>query len=90
MIANLNQLERKSSLSLRKINEQYYLIDAGNCYQVNLTGAMIVNSIGNDLTIDMLCEKLSKKCSYPDLDAISADVEAFIKFLVEEKLVIIK
>lgn len=86
MISNLNQITRESSLRLRRIQNQFYLFDSKQCFEINLTGAMIVNAIGEDLSINDLCEKLAQKFEDVNIETIKKDVNIFLGFLIDEGL----
>lgn len=84
MINNLNELKRNEKLTLRKVGDQFYMLCGTDCYEVNNIGASIVNAIGKDITISVLCEKLSGKYDFPDVEQIRRDVYSFIDFLISE------
>jgi hypothetical protein len=86
MINNLNELKRNEKLAIRKVGDQFYLVCGRDCYEVNDIGAVIVNAIGKDMPISVLCEKLSIKYDFSDLEKIRQDVYSFIDFLVSEDL----
>ena len=87
MIDNLIQLKRKKQMQIRKLQDQFYLVGDGQCYELNITGAVIVNNIEKDITIDDLCKKISEKFSFPDIAQIRADVYSFIEFLCNEGII---
>lgn len=89
-ILNLKQLERNTETRLRKIQEKYYLYDRFSCFELNFTGATIINAIGRDLTIEELVLKLAEKFQFHDVDTIKEDVTSYIDFLVEQGLVTIR
>ena len=87
MINNLKELLRKEDLTIRKIENQFYLITFYSCYEVNEIGAAIVNIIGQDLPVKELGIKLAQKYGNDDVDQVTADALSFINFLLEEGLV---
>lgn len=86
-IKNLKQLSCNDRLNLRKIQNKYYLIAGRSCYEVNNTGASIVNVIGQDITLEELCEKLSTKYHFEDISIIKSDVIKFINYLINEGMI---
>lgn len=87
MISNLNQLYRQDNVRIRKIENVFYLVCGRACYEINETGALIVNAIGKDLSIDKVCEKLSQIYKYTEIEQIRDDVEKFIEFIVDNGIV---
>lgn len=87
MIQNLNQLSTNNRIILRKIQKQYYLIVGSSCYEINNTGASIVNVIGQDLSIQELCKKISVKYNFTDIAVIERNLIEFISFLIDEGVI---
>lgn len=86
-IKNMNQLKRNENSRIRKIDNNYYILSGRDCYQINEIGALIINAVGKDLTINMACEKLSVMYNNPDVESIVNDVHKFINFIIENKIV---
>lgn len=86
-INNMNQLSRTNNSRIRKIEEHYYLINKGECYQLNEIGALIVNAVGKDLPMDRVYSRLSEIYGFDDLDTIAKDVNNYVRFLLKENLV---
>ncbi|MBD8917666.1 MAG: PqqD family protein [Lachnospiraceae bacterium] len=86
MITNLNQLTRKENVRLRRVENTFYIVCGKDCYETNETGALIVNAIGKDLSIDSVCEKLSDMYSYNDMEAIKTDVNEFVDFIMANNI----
>jgi len=87
-IINLNQVKKNDNLVIRKLNDNYFFTIGGDAYEANEIGAIIVNAIGKDLSIDNLCERLSKKYSFDDCEKIKADVYEYLRFLYTERLLL--
>lgn len=86
-INNMRQLRRRDRSRIRKIENNYYLLSGNECYQVNEIGALIVNAVGKDITIDAVCEKLSIMYNNPDIAGVRMDVDTFINFIIEKGIV---
>ena len=87
MIDNLNDIKRKEELQIRKIADQYFLICGRNCYEINITGAIFVNMIGNTISLSELSRRIGSKFNCYDVEQIESDVNDFIQFLISEALV---
>ena len=86
MITNLNQLTREENVRLRRVENTFYIVCGKDCFETNETGALIVNALGKDLSIEAVCEKLSDIYSYDDVDAIKTDVIEFVNFIIANKI----
>lgn len=84
---NFMELHRNTDVRLRKIDNIYYILSKNANYEVNETGAIILNHIGKDMTIDEFCTRLAKKCNFNDLDVIKKDVNSYIDFMLNEKII---
>jgi len=87
-ITNMNELIRNENLTIRKLEETYYFIIGGEAYEANELGATIVNASGRDLPIVELCNRVSDKYNFDDIDQIKADVEDYVDFLLSEGILI--
>lgn len=87
MIQNMNEVARRESVRLRKIDNSYYIADTVKCYEANNLGAIVFKYIGQDIKIDELCNKVADKFNFHDLKVIKSDVLNYIEFLVKEGLV---
>lgn len=86
MIKNLNQLTRNENVRLRRVENTFYIVCGKECFETNETGALIVNALGKDLSIDSVCEKLSDMYSYNDMEAIKTDVNDFVDFIIANNI----
>ena len=87
MIDNLNRIIRKDELQIRKIANQYYLTFGSNCYEINVTGAIVVNMVGNNISITDLSKRIGSKFNFTDVAQIESDINEFIDFLFNEALI---
>lgn len=85
-IDNMNQLSRINNSRIRKIEEHYYLINTGDCYQLNEIGALIVNAVGKDLPMARVYSRLSEMYGLDDIETIAKDVDDYINFLLKENV----
>ena len=86
-ISNLIQLVRKEDATLRKLDDDYFILHGEDAYEVNETGATIFNALGRDMSIKELCTRLSQKYDSDDSNQIERDAYVFIDFLISEDLV---
>jgi hypothetical protein len=83
----MNELSRIGNTRIRRIEDAYYILSGRNCYEVNEIGAIIVNAVGKNLTMDEVCDKLASIYEFNDKDTINRDANEFIKFLLCEKII---
>jgi|GEM_PF-1556035 len=88
-IENMNQLKRMNNTRIRKIEQSYYLISNGECFELNEIGALVVNAIGKDLSFGKVCMRLSDIYSYKNIEIIERDVSNYIDYLIENDIVTI-
>lgn len=86
-IENMSQLKRSDRSRIRKIDNSYYLVSGKDCYQINEIGALIINAVGKDITIEAVSKKLSVMYNNPSIENIYSDVQEFINFIIEKKIV---
>lgn len=86
-IENMSQLKRSDRSRIRKIDNSYYLVSGKDCYQINEIGALIINAVGKDITIEAVSKKLSIMYNNPSIENIYSDVQEFINFIIEKKIV---
>lgn len=87
IIENMGQLKRSDRSRIRKIDNTYYLVAGKDCYQINEIGALIINAVGKDITIEAVSKKLSVMYNNPSIENIYSDVQEFINFIIEKKIV---
>lgn len=85
---NMNIYTRDISTRLRRIEEKYYILNFNNVYQINEMGVIIMKYIGKDININELALKISDKYNFKDIDKIVLDIKDFLKFLLDNKLII--
>ena len=88
MLKNLNEIKKCENVTVRKVEEKYYLLRSGKCFRVNETGILIVKYIGKDMLLDEFCDKLVKKYGNEQmLDQVKQDVVRFIQFLSDNEMI---
>jgi len=87
IVNNLIELKTYENISLRKINDTYYVIRGVETYELNEIGAIIVNALGKDITVEELCNRILKKYNHDNIEQIKLDVNTYINFLINEKII---
>lgn len=88
MIQNLNELRKCEYIIVRKIEDKYYMLGQGKCFELNETGVLVVKYIGKNMLISEFCKKLAQKYEgRVQIEQIERDIELFIDFLIKNRLI---
>ena len=85
--SNFNRFNRQKDVRIRKIDDEFYIICKNYNYKCNEMGALILQQIGRDMDRIEFGERFRKKYLLDDDVNIDEDIDEYVHFLMEEKLI---
>ena len=83
----LKDFIRVDRVSVRKFNEEYYLLGGKRNYKINEIGVIIFKYIGSDIKIEELRNKIMEKYEGGTREQIDSEINNFINLLLKEGLI---
>lgn len=84
---NFNEFSRQKDVRIRKIDDKFYIICKEKNYECNEMGALILQQIGRDMDRIEFVNRVRKKYTLDDDINVDEDIDEYILFLIEEKLI---
>lgn len=85
---NFAHYTRDITFRIRKIDSVFYLVSPQKCYEVNEIAVVILKTIGKNVDINQLVEKISLNYKEDDIERIKKDVFNFVDFLINNNIII--